>query len=71
MDLRERESGSNRGWIKWHNELHNFYCSPHIVRLIISKKMRRTGPIGRMGKMKSVYKMLVRKPEEERQLANL
>jgi hypothetical protein len=33
-----------RGWRKLHNkELHNFYTSPIIVRLIKSRKMRWTG----------------------------
>jgi hypothetical protein len=29
------------GWRKWHNEeLHNVYCSPSIIRIIKSRRMR-------------------------------
>jgi hypothetical protein len=39
------------GWRKLHNEeLHNFYCSPSIVRMIKARKMRCAGHVARMGR---------------------
>jgi hypothetical protein len=38
------------GWRKLHNEeLHNLYCSPSIIRMIKSRRMRRTGLEARWG----------------------
>jgi hypothetical protein len=37
-------------WRKLHNEeLNDLYCSPNIVRVIKSKRMRWTGHVARMG----------------------
>jgi hypothetical protein len=39
------------GWRKLHNEeLNNLYCSPSIVRIIKSRRMRRAGHVARMGR---------------------
>jgi hypothetical protein len=39
-----------RGWRKLHNEeLHNLYCSPNIIRIIKSRKMRWAEHVVRMG----------------------
>jgi hypothetical protein len=39
------------GWRKPHNEeLHNLYCSPSIIRIIESRRMRWTGHVARMGR---------------------
>jgi hypothetical protein len=39
------------GWGKLHNEeLHNLYCSPNIIRMIKSRRMRWTGLAARMGR---------------------
>ena len=39
-----------REWRKLHNvELHDLYCSPNIVRVIKSRRMRWAGHIARMG----------------------
>jgi hypothetical protein len=36
-------------WRKPHNEeLHNFYSSPNIIRMIKSRRMRRAGHVARM-----------------------
>jgi hypothetical protein len=35
------------GWRKLHNELHNLYCSPSIIRMIKSRRMRRAGHVAR------------------------
>jgi hypothetical protein len=38
------------GWRKLHNEeLHNLYCSPIIIRMIRSRKMRWADYVERMG----------------------
>jgi hypothetical protein len=37
------------GWRKLHNEeLHNFYSSPNIIRMIKSRRMRWSGKVARM-----------------------
>jgi hypothetical protein len=42
-------------WRKLHNEeLHNLYCSPNIVRVIKSRRMRWAGHVARMGRERSV-----------------
>jgi hypothetical protein len=39
------------GWRKLHNEeLHNFYSSPSIIRMIKSRRMRRAGHAAGMGR---------------------
>jgi hypothetical protein len=39
------------GWRKLHSEeLHNLYCSPSIIRIIKSRRMRWTGHVARMGR---------------------
>jgi hypothetical protein len=35
------------------------YISPNIIRVINSRRMRWTGPIGRMGGMRIEYKTLI------------
>jgi hypothetical protein len=57
------------GWRRLHNEdLHNFYASPSIIRVIKSRKVDWTGYVARMGEMRSAYKISVRKPGGKRQL---
>jgi hypothetical protein len=42
-----------RGWRKIHNEkLHNFYCSPGIIMVIMSRRMRWTRHVTCMGTWK-------------------
>jgi len=56
---------------KLHNgELNDLYCSPNIIRGGGSKSRRRTsaGHIARMGEGRSVYGILVGKPEGKRPL---
>ena len=50
-------------WRKLHNELNDLYSSPNTVWVIKSRRMRWVGYIARMGKRKSVYRVLVGKPE--------
>jgi len=59
-------------WRKLHTEeLNNLYCSPNIVRVIKSRRMRWAGHVARMGEGRGVYRFLVGKPEERRPLGRL
>jgi hypothetical protein len=50
------------GWRKLHNqELHNFYSSPNIIRMLKSRRMRWAGHVARMGEKSNAYRMLVGK----------
>jgi hypothetical protein len=49
-------------------ELHNLYSSPDIVTLIISRRMRWAGHVARVGEERTVYRVLVGKPEGKRPL---
>ena len=44
------------------------YCSPNIVRVIKSRRMRWAGHVARMGEDMGVYRVLVGKPEGKRPL---
>jgi hypothetical protein len=56
-------------WGKLHNdELHSLYSSPNIVKVIKSRRMRWAGHVARMEKRRSVYRVLVRRPESKRPL---
>jgi hypothetical protein len=60
---RDEVAGS---WRKMNNEkLHNLYCSPDI-RVIKSRRVRWAGHVGRMGKMRSAYKISVGNPDRKR-----
>jgi hypothetical protein len=54
------------GWRRLHNELHNLYTSPYIVRAIKTRKMRWTDHVGCTGERMNAYKFLVRKTEGKR-----
>jgi hypothetical protein len=52
------------GWRKLHNEeLHNLYCSPSIIRIMKSRRMRLAGHVARMGEKMNAYRILVGNPE--------
>ena len=56
-------------WKKLHiEELNDLYCSPNIVRVIKSKRMRWAGHVARMGERRGLYRILVGKPEGKRPL---
>jgi hypothetical protein len=56
-------------WRKLYNEkLNDLYCSPTVVRVIKSRRMRWTGHVARMGEGRDVYRVLVGKPEGKRPL---
>jgi hypothetical protein len=50
------------GWRKLHNELHDLYSSPSIIRIIKSRRMRWAGYAARMGEKRNVYRLLVGNP---------
>jgi hypothetical protein len=57
------------GWRSLHNEeFHNLYTSPDIIRVIKSRKMRWTEPVGCMGQIRNAYSILVGKFERKRPL---
>jgi hypothetical protein len=64
----KRMFGPKKGCRKFHNEeLHNFYSSPSIIRVIKLRWLRQVGNIACMAAMKNAkYKMLVRKPDRKR-----
>ena len=56
-------------WRKLHDEkLNDMFCSPNIVRVIKSGRMRWAGHVARMGERRGVYRVLVGKPEGKRTL---
>jgi hypothetical protein len=59
---KREEDGS---WRKLHHdELHNLYSSPNIVRVIKSRRIH----VARMGEGRGVYRVLVERPEGKRPL---
>ena len=48
--------------------LNDLYCSPNIVRVIKSRRMRWVGHVARMVEERGMYRVLVRKPEGRRPL---
>ena len=56
-------------WRKLRNEeLNDLYCSPNIVQVIKSRRMRWAGHVPRMGVRRGLYRVLVGKPEGKRPL---
>ena len=55
-------------WQKLHEELNDLCCSPNIVRVIKSRRMRWEGHVAHMGEARGMYRILVGKPEGKRAL---
>jgi hypothetical protein len=54
-----------REWRKLHNEeLNDLYCSPTIVQVIKSRRMRWVGHVSQMGERRGMYRVLVGKLKE-------
>jgi len=49
-------------------ELNDLYCSPTIVRVIKSRRMRWVRHVACMGEQRGMYRVLVGKPEGKRPL---
>jgi hypothetical protein len=63
---KREEDGS---WRKLHNdELHSLYSSSNLIRVIKSRRMRWAGHVARMGEGRSVYRVLIGRPERKRPL---
>jgi len=53
-----------REWIKLHNEeLNDLCCSPNIVGVIKSRRMRWAGYVACMGESRGIFRVLVGKSE--------
>ena len=69
-----RTFGPKRGelteeWKKLHNEeLNDLYCSPNVIGVIKSRRMRWVGHVACMGERGGAYRVLVGKPEGKRPL---
>jgi len=69
-----RNIGLKRGevtgdWRRLHNEeLHDLYCSPNIILVIKSRRMRWTELVARMGEKTGAYPVLVGRPEGKKPL---
>jgi len=64
-----KRNGLTREWRRLHNEeLHNLYCSPNIIQVIESRRMRWVGHVACMVERRGVYGVLVGRPEGKRPL---
>ena len=60
-----KRDGVTGEWRKLHNEeLNDLYCSPNIVRVIKSRRLRWAGHVARMEEGRGVHKVLVGKLRE-------
>ena len=56
-------------WRKLHNEeLNDLYCSPNIVRVITSRRIKLAVHVARMEERRAVYRALMGRPEGKRPL---
>jgi hypothetical protein len=59
------------GWRKLHNEeLHNLYCSPNIIGMMNSRRMRWAGHVAYTGEKGNAYKILVECRKERDHVAS-
>ena len=59
-------------WRKLHvGEFNDLYCSPNIVRVIKSRRMRRAGHVAPKWERRGVCRVLAGKPEGKRPLGRL
>ena len=56
-------------WRKLNNEeLNDLYCSPNIIRVIESRRLKWVGHVARMWERRGIYRVLMGKPEGKRPL---
>ena len=56
-----KREGVTGEWRKLHNEeLNDLYCSPNLVWVIKSRRMRLAGHVARVGEWRGVYRVLAR-----------
>jgi len=66
-----KRDGVTRGWRKLHNEVLNVLCSaPNIAWVIKSRKIRWANHVACMRERRSVYRVLVVKPEGKRPIGS-
>ena len=64
-----KEEGATGEWRKLHYEhLHHLFCSPYIIHVIKTKRMRWVGHVACMGAGTAAYRVLLQKPEGKRSL---
>jgi hypothetical protein len=64
-----KRDGVMEDWRKLRNEeLHNLYCSPSIIRMNKSRRMKWAGHVTRMMEKRNTYRVLMGKPEGKRPL---
>jgi hypothetical protein len=51
------------GWRELHEDLHNLYYSPNIIKTVKSRRMRWAEHIARIGTKMNAYRILVGKSE--------
>ena len=59
---------ASKGTKNLFENVNDLYCSPNIVRVIKSRRMRWAGHVARMGEERGAYRVLVGKPEGKRPL---
>jgi hypothetical protein len=59
----KRDEVTGEGRTLHNEELNDLYCSPNIVRVIKSRRMRWARRLARMGERRVAYRVLVGKPE--------
>jgi hypothetical protein len=58
-------------WRIHNEELNDIYCSPNVIRVVKSRRMRTEGHVACIGKMRGVYRVFVGKPVETSRLGKL
>jgi hypothetical protein len=67
VQIKETRGEVTGEWRKLRNEeLNDLCCSPNMVRVMKSRRMRWAGHVARMGERRGVYRVLVGKPEGKR-----
>jgi hypothetical protein len=56
------------GWRGTYEELHNFYSSPSIIRMMKSRTMRWAWHVAPIQEKRNIYSILVGKPQGKRPL---
>jgi hypothetical protein len=63
-DNRNEIDKMDRNYDRLNEELHNLYCSPSIIRIIRSRRMRWAGHVAWMGEKMHTYRILVESRKE-------
>ena len=64
--IKDEVTGERRRLLK--EELYDLHCSPNIVRVIKSRRIRWAGHVARVGVRRGLYRVLVGKPEGRKPL---